>query len=558
MTARLARADAPADAPSGPLALLLSCPQCGAPCLLDDDARSATCGHCGSFLVVARPGRDEIFLAESVVPDAEEVRRIVIAYRVQARRAELLARYRGDLEGEPLTVPELILDAELRRFEAALMEKVRIVEAHRIEAPYWHLSGTILQGILGRHRNGPKEVRLRAFAVEHTVPAYDRSKANLRDRGLRLSRARVRPLSQRTRVDRGPFLPWLDVTEEAHREVGRWRTRDLDPGTEPVVKRGELVFARRFLVYRLCWLARVVSDVEQAWVLVDGGFATLGGHPGELEVRAMLGAAVADPEDAESRETKAVARPSRCPDCGFEATFAARTVVAVCRNCQLAVEPRPDGVRNVAYDHAEPSWDGPAEYLPFWTFPVRLSVGGSSKAGVGAGIIHDLGAYGRLLFPQGPPPGFALRGDRLFVPAVRLLGTEEGDECFQGIAQWIHSAPPRIESGKAPLGPAAAFHDAVMAEADARETLPLLLYGIHGRSSAARLNTLLVKRLVDGAHIGATPGRLVYVPFVPTETSLRAVGGAPEVARSLLEGGPALEARRVTVYRPMGSAPSAD
>jgi hypothetical protein len=542
-----------ADAPSGPLALLLSCPQCGAPCAVDDDARNATCGHCGSFLVVARPGRDEIFLAESVVPDPEQVRRIVIGYRVRARRAELLARYGAEIDGEALRVPDLILETELQRFEERLRANLRIVEAHRIEVPYWHLSGAILQGILGRHENGPKEVRVRAFAVEHTVPAYDTRKANLRDRGLRLSRARVSPLSRQTRGGRGPFLPWLEVPEEAHREVERWRNRDLDPGTEPVVKRGELVFARRFLVYRSCWLARVVSDEDQAWMLVDAGFATIGGHPAELEVRELLAATVGDPEDAASRETRAVARPSRCPDCGFEATFAQRTLVAVCRNCQLAVEPRPDGLRNVSYDHAEPAWDGPAEYLPFWSFPMSLAVGDATSAVA----IDRLEAYSRLLFPQGPPPRFALRGDRLFVPAVRLLGTEEGDASFQRIAQWIHSTPPAIEPGKAPLGRTAAFHDAVMTEADARETLPILLYAFHTRPSAARLNTLLVKRLVDGVHLVATPGRLVFVPFVPMGEHLASADAALVVPRLLLLGGPALEARRVTVYRPTGPAPSA-
>jgi DNA-directed RNA polymerase subunit RPC12/RpoP len=538
------------ESPSGPLAILLSCPQCGAPSTVDDDTRSATCGHCGSFLVVERPGRDEIFLAESVVAGVEEVRRIVIAYRLQARRAELLARYSTESDGERVSVPEMILEAELRRFEEALLERVRIVEAHRIEAPYWHLSGSILQAILGRHHDGPKEVRLRAFAVEHTVPAYDARAVNLRDRGLRLSRARVRPLSRRARSERGPFLPWVDVPQEAHREIGRWRTRNLDPGTEPVVKRGDLAFARRFLVYRQYWLARVMSDREQSWVMIDAGFATIGGYPGEVEVREILGRAVADPEDAESRETKAVARPSRCPDCGFEATFAARTLMAVCRNCQLGVEPRADGIHNVGYDHVDPAWDGPTEYLPFWAFPARLAVQGTAHP-----VVH-LEEYGRLLFPRGAPPGFFLRGDLLFVPAFRLLGTEEGDECFQRLAQWIHGAPPRIEAGKVPLGRAASFRDAAVAETDARETLPMVLYGLHGRPSAARLNTLLVRRLVDGVRVEAAPGRIVLLPFAPTDAGLVAPDAAVVVPGPLLDGGPAVEARRVTVYRPAGPAPS--
>lgn len=537
----------PVEGPSGPLTILLACPQCGAPSAVDDDARSTVCGHCASFLVVDRPGRSEIFLAESVVAAAEEVRRIVIAYRVQAHRAELIARHRGDAGDEArVDLSEMFLEAELRSFEEALHRKVRVVEAHRVEAPYWHLSGTILQAILGRQGDGPKEVRVRGFAVEHTVPGYDPRRANLRDRGLRLARARVHPYSAKTRAGRGPFLPWVDVPEEAHREVGKWRTRDLDPGTEPVAKRGDLVFARRFLVYRVYWLARVVvSDGEQAWVLVDGGFGTIGGYPSEAEARDLLANALADPEDAESRQTKACAHPSRCPDCGFEAVFGPRTLVSICRNCRLAVEPHPSGIRNVPYDHAAPS-DGPSEYLPFWAFPASFSAPGS------AAPVDRLESYAKLLFPQGAPPGFTLAGDHLFVPAVRLLGTEDGDAAFQRLVHSVHMAPPRVEAGKVPLGDEASFRDAALTEDEARETLPALLYALHGRPSAARLTTLLVKRLVDGVRFHAAPGRLVWLPLVSSEAGLLAPGGATLVSRGLLDGGPEVDAQRVTVFRPAG------
>ena len=62
------------------------------------------------------------------------------------------------------------------------------------QVPYWHLTGRLVQAVLGRKGDGPKIVRLRAWDVEHTVPAYDTDRADLRDRGLRLSRSHVRPL----------------------------------------------------------------------------------------------------------------------------------------------------------------------------------------------------------------------------------------------------------------------------------------------------------------------------------------------------------------------------
>jgi hypothetical protein len=93
------RSDA-ADPHAGarPLMIVLVCPQCGAPSTVDGDAVSLTCAHCQSFLVVAHPDRQPAFTCDRTVPDADEARAIVIQYRVQAYRAEVIE------------VPKLILD----------------------------------------------------------------------------------------------------------------------------------------------------------------------------------------------------------------------------------------------------------------------------------------------------------------------------------------------------------------------------------------------------------------------------------------------------------------
>ena len=55
---------APPSAPTGPLALLLSCPKCGGPFTIDDESASYECDHCGSLLLLSAPERDEIYLAD--------------------------------------------------------------------------------------------------------------------------------------------------------------------------------------------------------------------------------------------------------------------------------------------------------------------------------------------------------------------------------------------------------------------------------------------------------------------------------------------------------------
>src|SRR6476646_8533543 len=97
------RAAPPRDdkGPSGPLALVLQCPTWGAPFEADDTVVTAACGHCSSLLILSAPGRDEIYVADDVTRGPEDIRQIVISYRVQSERAEILARHAVDGEGTP-------------------------------------------------------------------------------------------------------------------------------------------------------------------------------------------------------------------------------------------------------------------------------------------------------------------------------------------------------------------------------------------------------------------------------------------------------------------------
>jgi DNA-directed RNA polymerase subunit RPC12/RpoP len=543
MPAPSARRPAPKDegGPSGPLAIVLSCPKCGAPFTVDDTVVTATCEHCGSLLVLSAPGRDEVYVADGAVRGSEDIREIVIMYRVQAQRAEIIASYsHGEEERPP---PDLWVQARLAAFEERLRATVQVVDAHRIEVPYWHLTGQIVQATLGRHGDGPKVVRVRAWEVEHTVPGYDTARADLRDRGLRLSRSRVQPLTAKDLGAKGPFLPWVSVPEQSYREIDKWKGRDLEPGVDVVTRQAGYLHAHRLLVYRPYWLARIAMEGDLAWCLIDGTFSSIAGHPDEGEVQAVLGQAVADPlrSTGESYRRVSVAA-SRCPDCGQEARLDPAAHVAVCGNCHLALEPHPDGIHLRPYAHArvgEVRLDG--DYLPFWRYAFRVEV-------AGAPAVTTLEDYARLLFPQ-PPPGFAPRGPHLWVPAFRLLGTEFGDDAFGALAQWIHLAPPVVEDGKIPLGGDCRAWPVTLDEHGAREVAAFMLFAMHGKASAARLNTMLVGRTIQKAKLTLSDPRLVAVPFTRgADEVLHPEGATARVASLLLRGGPELEAQRMTVH----------
>lgn len=537
-------------APAGPLALLLSCPKCGGPLTVDDETASHACDHCGSLLLLSAPEREEIYFADDQLRSPEAVLDMVIRYRVHGQRAEILGLTGHEDEKPP---PEIWVQMRLDAFERSLRAQARILEAHRVHVPYWHIGGWIVQALLGRRSEGPKHVRLRAFAVEHSVPAYDTRRANLRDRGLRLSRSRVRPLTVREVQQRADFVPWAPVAEQSYREIERWRREDLDPGLETVVRHAAFLDRGRVLVYRPYWVARValLDDVEQ-WVLADGGFATLAGHPDEEESRALVALATGDPLRSGERSFRRVhVVASRCPECGFEKALPAGHRVTICSNCHRALAPTPDGPRVVPYGRCvrgEETLDG--VYVPFWRYRFRIEMAGAPPA-------VRLEDYGRALFPQGAPPGFRPTGEHLWVPAVRLLGTEVGDETFKDLVEWVHKAGLPAVDEKIPIGGRPVTWGATLSEPEARELLPFILMGLHGKPSAARLNTLLVQRAVSQARLTPSEADLVMIPFDAAGDGIGIAGTTVRVPNLLLTGGPELDAQRATVYgaRVIPSAP---
>jgi hypothetical protein len=515
------------------LQIQLECPKCGAPFAVDDEQVSVVCVHCSSLLSLQAPEREEIYIADSVIQGAADIVELVVLYTVQAHRAEVVCRYQ-DSDGNPPS--ETLIERKLREFEQALRGTLRVVEARRLHAPYWHLTGAIVQAILGRHKEGPKFVRLRAFAVEHTVAGYDTHVANLRDRGLRLARGHVRPLFAKDVREGAPFLAWRPVPEQHYREIDKWRGQDLDTATEPVTKHAGYLFGRRVLVYRPYWLARVISHASQEWVLIDGSFGTIGGHPSETESRELLHGSVVDPlHSGEESFRRVRVIPSRCPDCGSEESFDPRYRIAVCSSCHLGLRLDPDAIRVVPYAHV-PNASLDSDYLPFWRFEMSFSIGG--KAGSG------LQEYLKALFPQGVP-GFEPRGMHVWVPASRLLGTQAGDAAAKDLCEWIHSAGLEPESAKIPLGGHPMIWGVALNAEEAEALAPFVVLALHGKASAARLNTLLFKKAIADAKLAFRAPTLVMVPAV-----------GPQVPRLVLAGGPELDAQRVTVQAVRAGSPA--
>lgn len=462
------------------------------------------CAHCGSLLLLEAREREELYLAAGRVGAPEELLEILVDYRVQAQRAEIVHRHQ-DSDGNP--PPEIFIANRLAAFERKLREGVRLLEAHCIHVPYWHLTGAIVQGILGRRRDG-KLTLVRWFAVEHTVPGYDAAKANLRDRGLRLDQTLARPLTAAAVKGGGRFLPRVALEERQHREIDKWLQRDLDRRIEPIAKHGVFLAGPRLLVYRPYWVAHMITDKGQEWILFDAGFLTIAGYPSELEVRELLRLRDQDPLGAERESFRRVSVvPSRCPDCGFEESYDRRAALIVCPNCHRALQLGKQGPQVVPYEHSvRGQADLDAAWLPFWRYPFGAETADNKK-------LDSLDAYAQALLPQ-PSPGLRLTGRHLFVPGFRLLGTEPGDELFKEVCEWIHATPPEQREGKIPLGGRPRLVGVSLGEPEARRLAPFVLLALHDKRKAARWNRLLLKKAVTDLSLDALgEPTLLMVPF---------------------------------------------
>lgn len=535
MTHRRKTASAP-SAPVREFEVQLQCPHCGGPFIVTDATISHTCEHCRSLLIIAAPEREEVFVEPAQITEPAAILETLLRYRVDAHRATLVAKH-SDQEGNP--PPDLLVNSLLKRFESKLRASARIIDSRLIHVPYRQTSGKIVQAALGRHGDGPKIARLRAYLAEQTSAAYDPARFNLRDAGLRLGRRVFRPLLSADVAKLGRFLPRLPA-DASRRELEKWRGQNLEAGFESVARQGQVVVTFEATVYRPYFLVRALLDRGDETLLFDAGFGTIAGYlSNEERNRFTLGK---DPDPlgtAGSSFRQVFVASSRCPNCGMDPKLAEAAIVSACGNCHAGIAPTAKGLILVNYEREEGTTTSrDTVLLPFWRFPFEISL-------AGAPVIRTLEAYAAALFPQGLPTGFSPRGPHVLVPAFRLLTTQAGDQAFTSLAGAFHARPWAWTPDRVGLEARPRFVPVSVPEEEARQIAWTTLFALHTKASAARLNTLLLKQKLFGAKLSFGPGTVALIAFTAKEK----VFERPEanLPRLLVEGGPALAAQRLTV-----------
>lgn len=521
----------------------LSCPHCGAPFAATDDTVSHACAHCRSLLLIEAPERDEVFVAPLQVTTEASLLETLLRYRIDAQRALLIGQFTGQNGQKP---SELMIAGLLTRFESELRKTARILECRPLHVPYRHTAGKVIQAVLGRHGDGAKIARLRAYIAEQTTPAYDPARFNLRDTGLRLGHSVFRPLRSADVAKLGRFVPVApEGASTSRRGLEKWRGQNLEPGFDPVAREGRVAVTFEATVYRPYFLVRARLERGEERVLFDGGFDAIAGYLSEAEYAALSKGGDADPlqtAGAAFRQVHVV--PARCPNCGMDPGLVSDAVVSICGNCHagIAAAGRELAIRNYEREDGAPSATGTA-WLPFWRFPFALTLAGATPRSSAA--MRTLEAWAAAAFPQGLPRGFTPRGDGILVPAWRLLTTEAGDETFADLAQALHGRAWNWTPDRVGLDARPRFVPASLPESEARELAWAALFALHPKPAAARLNTLLLKRVLFEAALTLGNGVLTLLPFAEKDKAY--VRPEVSVPRLLVDGGAVLEAQRMTV-----------
>lgn len=408
------------------LAIKLRCPRCSTPARSDFRARSLSCAACGALVLFGWSAREAFFVQDAALADERQL---------------ALALQRTHPRGQP----------------------PRLLSALRIQAPYWQIWADLVQAAPGRAHEGLRPLHLRTARLAYGCPAYADVLHVARHEHAMEASAVVRPLEPKEVQALGPFLPWEAPPERARQKLEQLAAQPLGPEQLAVERLSLLVHARRALVYRPHWLARVIGASGQGFALIDAVSGELLGRPGTLEARALQGALRADPQAFGGGEAALVACDASCPECGLRQRFEPDAHVQMCDGCGRGLALEAATLRHVPCAHAY--WDEADPdglWLPFWAFRVRL-------APPSGDAVETLEAWSQLAFPEGAAPGFEPRGALLWLPAFRLLGHAEGDGLFRELIERLHQRPPQVEDGGFHPGGAAELVPASLSASEARE-----------------------------------------------------------------------------------------
>lgn len=404
----------------------LRCPTCAASIDLPGGASAARCDHCGTaHLLVGRTEVLTLALPDRIAGGTDAVRAFL--EEMEARRLGELTvdRRRPDDPFDPLGsaisaalsrrlaalaggLPDALHAAEAASWSARLAGETELVAHRRILTPYWHVSGRLVEAVVGRGARDEKQAAAATTDVELSAPAFEP--------GLALP-----PLGR---------LSWLSgLRPVAAAQLGGMRTLPLAADSSALEGRLRRV-ARQRLVRHLVPLLRHAVAFPRQWHLVLRPLHLLAARCRGRTLHLLLEGAsrrvierltpaafalLLEAPDSELPPELAcplALRPMRCPVCGWDLPLERFGEAGFCRGCGRAVAVEGEAATSVPYTVEVCDDADGAVLLPFWRFDFRL------ERGEGHGAAGSLGEVLELLAERSSTQ---LRKEGIDVPAFRPL-----------------------------------------------------------------------------------------------------------------------------------------
>ena len=513
------------------------CPECGAPVEAELWDYSGYCQFCSSLLVFGGNLENELFVVTTVRSAGDDLIEVLLAAEVGAYRARLEAAAR-DPENFTLHGMPVWIESRIDAFAHRLREDLEL--QHRVDffAPYRIVEKTVIQGVLGRRKNGPKESFIQSFFTEELERLYDRGAFALRDRGLKIHGFRLARLGEpHLKIARERFLPIVEAGSPEHaqpnpptRRFDRARMR-IRAGTQIIAKIGRNWRQQHLTVYKHLTYACVARAGCEEHFIFDRQFGSIAARldAGEAETYLRL-----EGQDLSrvipKPDVRAVA--SECPNCGWELELPRRERIAFCRTCRHAILLTAKKLELFRYEIGEVPTPGPGESIlcyPFWSFRFRLRAGEREYVRIWDWLEAVSPQPRAIRVREQDPPE-----SRFFIPARDLHGAESLDNAFAELAGYVNWRQPRTVAHRPTPNVPLRMLGVEVAPSEASELAPFALLALHDNSSTRRLNGANFKRLIADAALDLGEPSLVAIPLVLTGDLWRPTD-APGVPVSVLE-----------------------
>jgi ribosomal protein S27E len=491
----------------------ISCPHCGGSSSWNLLQTLNQCSFCGSVLSWPYPeGEPDYLVSDTVINKEDDLIDVLAMYdamreasRQRAMRRPVKSDYESNLSFD---LGAGFTDTDIYEIKRKRIGQFKLLKSFGVYVPYQLICSLLAFHVLGRTSGDQKVFQTLFFLSEAVVPGYS-NEWNFRDKGLQLSKQRLRPLaSLKTKQN---FIAPVSPDVEAEKATRQWlNNRNLiEVELTPICFQGKTLESHRWWVYRPYYFVNARTPQGNEWFLVDGQFGTIAGTPSGIEVTKLSRANWKKLDLHAVRSVYVQVIPFRCPNCGWDVKLKQSTF-QICDNCTRLLAIENGGLKNVPYSILPPndlSWwpeshRGRKCWLPFWR--LKLSILFEKKT------YQDFAALIRDVIP-------ALKSNTgqkyFFIPAF---------DCWT-VAKYDHWAFQFGASlGSVEKKPAdSALHEAIkkddfiISPVVSEDLLPSLFPNIApmytNSAVQARLNTLLVNRLSQ-MQVRITEKQMVFAP----------------------------------------------